>query len=871
MAATRVIPSLAALFGTVALFLMMAREGHLPFGQGLGIVVAVIAAWGWATLLVGRSQGETTPWRGTVFGGLADEPPWARLGVGLGASFVMLLLGVGVGGAELAPVTILLSLALLLPASMRRPGLLVFVVVSAMYLPLLGSYALWDPWESHYAEVAREILARDDWISLWWAQDHWFWSKPVLLFWAEALTMGALGVDFMPDANPTAPEWAIRLPVYAMSIAAVLVIYATVRRMVSTRAGVLAALVVATMPHFFLLSHQAITDMPLVASTTIALCLLLLAIDVGSDAKVKTYRVGPFEVSLQHVVIGAIVLVALPQALYLITRNVAWDGGLYFEVRPDKFLFGSAGNDGIPGNPNHSDKTPAIDGLLGQPFFQGLGWLVGIALVGWSLHREQRTQRLYMTAFYFFCAIALLAKGLPGLALPGVVALLFLIASRRWALLGHGHFAIAPGALVVIVVALPWYLAMFVRHGVAFTNRLIIHDHINRLAAGVHGDKGSIQYFIEQLGYAAFPWIALVPVALLLWAWAQQPRERQVQLFVWLWFFASFALFSAMVTKFHHYIFPAIVPLGILVGIVLDRLLGSTSRREGLGFVLAVVCIVGATIGVGGLRGDVRGIVPADAIGVTDWVLQNGLDRAMAWGLIALAVVAGLGAWRWAPSPTERLGQRARWEEASIGAALAVGAVLLAFVGRDLSWVTTARPQGYERLTQLFIYNYKRPWPEQFDYRPILIGFAMVAVVVFALGMMRAFRPLMARLALALAICFCAWSVNVYVVDLADHWSTRLLVKRYYELRNGPEEPFVAWQMNWKGENFYTGNRAHIFVDQRTKKLMAWLDKNPGKRAFFVFEHTRLKRFQRLVGSRQVRELSTKRESNKYLLVELEI
>jgi len=35
-------------------------------------------------------------------------------------------------------------------------------------------------------------LSRDDWISLWWAQENWFWSKPILIFWSEALSMGTL-------------------------------------------------------------------------------------------------------------------------------------------------------------------------------------------------------------------------------------------------------------------------------------------------------------------------------------------------------------------------------------------------------------------------------------------------------------------------------------------------------------------------------------------------------------------------------------------------------------------------------------------------------------------------------------------------------
>ena len=87
---------------------------------------------------------------------------------------------------------------------------------------MLGQFGLWDPWETHYGEVAREILARDDWITLWWAQDDWFWSKPILIFWIEALTWSALGMPFEPDSNPAHPEWVMRLPHYVLSISALM-------------------------------------------------------------------------------------------------------------------------------------------------------------------------------------------------------------------------------------------------------------------------------------------------------------------------------------------------------------------------------------------------------------------------------------------------------------------------------------------------------------------------------------------------------------------------------------------------------------------------------------------------------------------------
>ena len=82
---------------------------------------------------------------------------------------------------------------------LRRWGFWLVLLSVALYVPLLGSYSLSDPWETHYGEVAREMLARDDWISLWWAQEGWFWSKPVLDFWLQALSFSLFGVRFLPD------------------------------------------------------------------------------------------------------------------------------------------------------------------------------------------------------------------------------------------------------------------------------------------------------------------------------------------------------------------------------------------------------------------------------------------------------------------------------------------------------------------------------------------------------------------------------------------------------------------------------------------------------------------------------------------------
>lgn len=877
-----------AALGSLATLLLMSNAEQLPHGPLYGILTMIVAAFGLldALGLFHRDSPDAVDLARTVMGRLEGEPAWADPRYTATVAACVLLGGGIVFGYAGLPIVICVALAALVPSALRRPGLLVFVIVSFVYLPLLGAYGLWDPWETHYGEVSREILARDDWISLWWAQENWFWSKPILSFWSEALTMSVLGVDFHPDANPAHPEWALRIPTYLMSMGAVLAVYAAMARIFGKRAGVLSALALATMPHFFLLSHQAITDIPLVANMVIAMSLLILAIREDPEREVRDYRIGRWIVSAQHVVVAALFLVVAPQALYLISRNVTMVEPFQFAWHGDQFMMGSAGNHGVPGNAPVRDMAPWANGLADQPIVQAVPWVGGLVALIWMLRRERRAQSLTMFGFYLCCGLAFMGKGIPGFALPGMVAFLYLVASGRWSLLVDGRLRVAAGMLTVAVVGLPWYVAMYIRHGPAFTDRLLVHDHINRLAAGVHGDTGSIEYFLEQLGYATFPWVALVPAALAMWLWYrrgaaktvsdEEERHRiETMTLVAVWFAASFTLFSAMITKFHHYIFPAVPPAAMLTGLLLDRTFGEVTGREFreriAGTLLAVAAPVPIALGVGGLWGDLRGIVPEDVAPSerADWVLSHGMSPALALLLVALGLLLGAGAWWLLRSKKDGravVPSYGRWEP-SLAALLIAGTVLVAFVARDLSWVTDARPQGYERLIHLFVYNYGRPWPDHLDYRPILTGFGIAATLMVGLGAFRFLRPVASRALLGVALAFSVWALDIYMIDLSPHWGQRELVKKYYEERASDEEPLVAWQMNWKGENFYTGNRVAVFVDLDNRKVREWIGQNRGRTVFFVLEHSRLNNFRSLVPGREVEELTDERFNNKFILV----
>lgn len=319
-----------------------------------------------------------------------------------------------------------------------------------------------------------------------------------------------------------------------------------------------------------------------------------------------------------------------------------------------------------------------------------------------------------------------------------------------------------------------------------------------------------------------------------------------------------------MVTKFHHYILPLLVPLGALIGIGLAPHWGP---KRPLATVLSAGAAVCAVLGFAWLTGDIRGVIPEAFMEVEDWVLRQREPTLAASALGGAALLGALAQSQIVKAET-KLEPSSR--STAAGVALVLGLCLLAFVGRDLSW-TSARPQGNERLIHLFVYKYSRVWPEHLDYRAPLTGFSIAACCFVGLASLRRWRAVGIRGLGALAVLFCIWSLDVYMVDLSGHWGIRDLAARYYAERQSAEEPLLAWQMNWKGENFYTGNRVHVFAETNNKRLEKWLEQNQGRRIYVLLERKRLERFTKLVRDGAVTVLSTPRDNNKVVLVTLEI
>lgn len=683
----------------------------------------------------------------------------------------------------------------------RREGFWVLAVATLVMLPSLGSFGLIDPWETHYAEVAREMIERRDYVSPWWANEGWFMSKPVLLFWLEALSMLAFGVRTGPDRvleAASAPEWAVRFPSFILALVTIALMYATVSRIAGRRAGLVTGLLFSTVPGFVLLSHQAITDMPLLAGITASIALTARALDTPSDERVEdhSFPIGSRSITLHagHLMAAMVALVVVPQLCLLLSQiHVSLATG----VTVEPLVAGSPHACSLPSQPPchveplaHPKLTPLLEVALFAPL------LIVLLL---EIAGERRRARLFAIGAWLAASIAAMAKGPAGLAVPAGAVVVHLTCFRglsRQALRDLSRLELWRGPLVPIVTIAPWYFAIYARHGRAFLDVLVMRNMLGRTLGHLHdtnaGEDTGIVYFVRQLGYATFPWSGLVLIATVaaLTRGATGRRALPRSLFGAA-ALVSFTLVSSMQTKFHHY--------GLIV----------------LPF----------AVGLAGM-----------------W-----LDEAY-------AILTELP-WR-----------RRRLETAL---AVSLGLVVSALVAADVY----RTPQ---RFITLLTYRYDRVWPRAtgFSWWSLVVGGLAASVAGLLLARTRTIRKASILTAAASAFAFSVALVTTYLPPCAQDGGQRELLLAYYRDRDarGLTSPLVAYQLNWKGENFYTGNHVAIFIASGAP-FRAYLDS--ARRAppdhdtvYVVTERGRLSSLRReLGGAWTVTELSSTATSFEFALV----
>jgi 4-amino-4-deoxy-L-arabinose transferase-like glycosyltransferase len=212
--------------------------------------------------------------------------------------------------------------------------------------------------------------------------------------------------------------------------------------------------------------------------------------------------------------------------------------------------------------------------------------------------------------------------------------------------------------------------------------------------------------------------------------------------------------------------------------------------------------------------------------------------------------------------------------EAHLGALL-LGIAAFAVVAQSL-WL---EPKA---LPDLYVYNYDRPYPEReiaalhpgWRVGPLLFSlaprpffsalFAAGAVALVAAWLWRSRRGAVAALC-GVAVAFALYVSWIHWRELSPHWSQRDIFWSYLAQRGSPDEPIVAYYMNWRGETFYSRNLVRQVQDN--DRMKEWVER-PGRK-WVIVERARYGALRQAIGPQPKLRIAD-RSTDKFFLVAVE-
>lgn len=335
----------------------------------------------------------------------------------------------------------------------------------------LGNMALTDPDETFYAQTAKEMTARGEWMTPYLYGKPQF-EKPIFFYWMVEASYKAFGVN----------EFAARFPSAVFGLIGVIAAFFLGQLLYNKRVGIMTAVILAANVEYIVLSRACITDMAL----------------------------------------GTFILL-----------------GMLF------FLYGQ---------------------IKDKPVFY-----------------------LFSAAAFGF---AVLTKGPVGLALPGLSILLYLIITGDLLKFFKKVKLFWP-AIILIVIAVPWYVIMYKTHGKFFIEEFFGFRNITRFLEPEHKIGSQFYYYVPVLLGALFPWSVFLPFAF--WqgikkAFNGDSPGKKRSIFLLLWFAVIFIFFSISGTKLPTYIFPTFAALSVMIAVVWDQLLeAKTSLRAQTGMKVSFI------------------------------------------------------------------------------------------------------------------------------------------------------------------------------------------------------------------------------------------------------------------------------------------
>jgi 4-amino-4-deoxy-L-arabinose transferase-like glycosyltransferase len=249
-------------------------------------------------------------------------------------------------------------------------------------------------------------------------------------------------------------------------------------------------------------------------------------------------------------------------------------------------------------------------------------------------------------------AAGVLVKGPLILMFVALTALVLSIADRniRWL----AALRPLPGVAWMLLLVLPWFLAIVLKSGDSFFEQALGHDMLSKVTSGQEAHGAPPGYYFLLFWATFWPGAVLAGLAApMVW---QARREPGAQ-FLLAWLIPSWLVFEAVMTKLPHYVLPLYPAIAILIAGIMEKDALSRVRwmvRGTFGWFAFPVLLGLAVIFVFVALGRDLGIVAwpfaaaATILGLFAWRLydvdgaERGLLRAMAASVLIAITVYGI-------------------------------------------------------------------------------------------------------------------------------------------------------------------------------------------------------------------------------------
>jgi len=188
---------------------------------------------------------------------------------------------------------------------------------------------------------------------------------------------------------------------------------------------------------------------------------------------------------------------------------------------------------------------------------------------------------------YICLGLATLCKGPLAVAFVGLCIGGFLIATSKSA----GQFkdrvlSLRPfmGTAILLLVALPWFVAVHVASSGAFTQFFFVQQNFGRLFGQAASHNNPVWFYVPYLIGGFIPWLPLLfgaPAVLrpdIKKRFSDSPKV-QFTIASCCWLFGTVALLTVSSSKVAHYLLPIAPPVAILTGLYFDAILRLGRRR----------------------------------------------------------------------------------------------------------------------------------------------------------------------------------------------------------------------------------------------------------------------------------------------------